>query len=156
MARSSAQACGIGPARRGAESGAVLVEFALTLPILVVLMAGMFDFGLALQKYQVVTNAAREGARMGVLPGYVDADVKARVASYLTAGGVTGAPATLVENGVLTPGAGVPFTTRRVTVSIDYSFLMLKPIARLVGGTFDKVTLKAISEMRVEVAAGGS
>jgi Flp pilus assembly protein TadG len=143
-------------AGRDAESGAVLVEFALTLPLLLVLVAGMFDFGLAFQKMLVVTNAAREGARMAMLPGYATADVQDRVAKYLTAGGAVGTPTTTVTDSTITPGTGAQFATKVVTVSLDHSFLMLQPIAALVGGTFSKVTLKASSEMRVEVAAGGS
>ena len=41
------------------------------------------------QRYEVVTNAAREGARVAVLPGYVNADVQARVAAYLSSGRTT-------------------------------------------------------------------
>ena len=49
---------------------------------------GIFDFGILFQRYEVVTNAAREGARIAVLPGYADADVDARVRQYVQAGGL--------------------------------------------------------------------
>ena len=55
---------------RDEDEGNALVEFALTLPLLVLIVVGIFDFGFAFQQYEVVTNAAREGARMAVLPGY--------------------------------------------------------------------------------------
>ena len=74
------------------ESGAELIEFALSLPILLLLAFGIMDFGLLFRRYEVVTNAAREGARVGVLPGYAEADVTARVTQYLTAGGLTATP----------------------------------------------------------------
>jgi Flp pilus assembly protein TadG len=45
--------------------GAQLAEFALFLPILLVLMIGIFDFGGAWNLKQVLTNATREGARIG-------------------------------------------------------------------------------------------
>ena len=64
------------------EDGAQLVEFALVLPLLLLVMLGIAEFGFMFQRYEVVTNAAREGARLAVLPGYTDADVQARVASY--------------------------------------------------------------------------
>ena len=58
--------------RREISSGARRggLEFALCLPtILLVIVMGIFDFGLMFQHYEVVTNAAREGAsRVGVLP----------------------------------------------------------------------------------------
>ena len=45
------------------ERGANLVEFALVLPLLVLILAGMADIGRAFNSYMVITNAAREGAR---------------------------------------------------------------------------------------------
>ncbi len=46
--------------------------------LLLLIVAGIADFGFLFQRYEVVTNAAREGARLAVLPddGYTDADVK--------------------------------------------------------------------------------
>ena len=61
------------------EKGAELVEFALTFPLLLLVMLGIIDFGLLLHRVQVLTNAAREGARIAVLPNYNQADVTARV-----------------------------------------------------------------------------
>ena len=58
-------------ANRG-ERGQAIIELALTLPLLLLIVLGIFDFGLMFQKYEVVTNAAREGARVGVLPGLHD------------------------------------------------------------------------------------
>ena len=48
--------------------GAELIEFAMVLPIFLLLTAGIFDFGMMFRTYEAVTNAAREGARVGVLP----------------------------------------------------------------------------------------
>src|SRR5207248_3214821 len=52
------------------ESGAELIEFALTLPLLLLLVLGIIEFGFMFQEYEVLTNAAREGARIAVLPTY--------------------------------------------------------------------------------------
>ena len=46
------------------ERGANLVEMALILPLLLLLLAAIADFGRAFQSYIVITNAAREGARL--------------------------------------------------------------------------------------------
>ena len=83
-------------ARWSDESGAELIEFALVLPLLLLVLLGIIDFGFLFQRYEVVTNAAREGARVAVLPGYGDADVQPRVDQYLTAGGLTAAHAPAV------------------------------------------------------------
>lgn len=45
------------------ERGANLVEFAIVLPLLVLILAGMVDVGRAFNSYMVIANAAREGAR---------------------------------------------------------------------------------------------
>ena len=139
------------------ERGAVLVEFALVLPLLLVLFAGMFDLGLAFQRYQAVTNAAREGARMAVLPGYSTTpggDVDGRVKAYLAASGVPGTPTIVVTKIPMTPvGGGPVFTTMKVHVQVTHVFTVLGPIATLVGGTFGTVALTSESVMRIEVAS---
>ena len=137
------------------DDGSVLVEFAFALPLLLLVIVGIFDFGFAFQKYQVLTNAAREGARMAVLTGYSTADVQGRVAAYLTTGGAGGTPTTTVVDEVLTPVSGPSFTAKKVTVTLTHTFSYLGPIATLFGGSFGTVTLTAISEMRTEVAGGG-
>ena len=48
-------------------------------PTLLLVMLGIMDFGFLFQRYEVVTNAAREGARVAILPGYQTPDVEARV-----------------------------------------------------------------------------
>ena len=52
------------------ERGSQLIEFALVLPLLLLVVLGIMDFGLLFQRYEAVTNAAREGARVAVLEGY--------------------------------------------------------------------------------------
>ena len=61
------------------ERGAELIEFALVLPILLLVFAGIVDFALMFQRFLTVSNAAREGARIAVLPGYDQTDVQNRV-----------------------------------------------------------------------------
>ena len=49
------------------EKGASAVEFALILPILVMLVFGIFQFGIAYNNYITITHAAREGARLAAV-----------------------------------------------------------------------------------------
>src|SRR5262245_58744247 len=51
------------------EAGSVVVEFALVLPILLLIMFGGVEFGLAMYNKEVITNASREGARAGIVIG---------------------------------------------------------------------------------------
>ena len=68
------------------ERGAELIEFALVLPILLLVFAGIVDFALMFQRFLTVSNAAREGARIAVLPGYTQTDVQNRVTQYVREG----------------------------------------------------------------------
>lgn len=131
-------------------AGAELIEFALVLPILLVVMVGIFDFGFLFQQYQAITNASREGARIAVLPGYGAADVEARVASYLAASGIAEPAQVAVDVVPVTPGAGPTFNAMKVTVESPYHFMWLGPIATLAGGTFSTVPLRAVTTMRME------
>jgi len=49
------------------QRGAAAVEFAILLPVLVLLLFGTIEFGLLLFNKQVITNASREGARAGIV-----------------------------------------------------------------------------------------
>lgn len=52
---------------RRSERGQALVEFALILPLFVLLLVGILDFGRAIYAYNTVNNAARQGARLAVV-----------------------------------------------------------------------------------------
>lgn len=144
--------------RWSAERGAELVEFALALPLLLVVLGGIVDFGLILQRQQVLTNAAREGARLAVLPGYSTADVQARVSAYVAAG--IGNTASLVVPAptvtTITPATGPQFSVVQVNASYTSSFLVLGPIVSVAGGTWSlgsAITLTSASTMRVETVS---
>ena len=142
--------------RLGNERGAELIELALVLPMLLVVFAAMIDFAILFQRYQVVTNAAREGARVGILPDYDTADVQARISSYLTQSGLTAtAPAPAVNYGSMevTPG-GATMNVVTVIVQYPHQFIILGPAIALVGGDgYGNITLAAASTMRQELAA---
>jgi Flp pilus assembly protein TadG len=143
----------ISPERpRLSESGQAVIELALTLPLLLVIVMGIFDFGLMFQRYEVVTNAAREGARVGVLPNYTPADAQARAQQYLTSGGLSSASAT-INAAVAATTFGTPAKTVNqvtVTVAYPYTYPFIGPILNLVGGSLGSVTLQGVSTMRVE------
>jgi Flp pilus assembly protein TadG len=136
------------------ERGAELIEFAVALPILMLLVAGIADFAVLFQQYEVVTNAAREGARVGVLPGYQTADIQARVNSYLQASGLTdSAPAPVVTYSTVPAGAQ-SVQVVRVVVQYPHKFIFLAPVASLIGGgPHADITLASAATMRVEIAA---
>lgn len=63
------------------HKGVAAVEFAIILPLLVILVFGTIDFGLLLYNEQVITNASREGARARTT-GELESDVKNIVRNY--------------------------------------------------------------------------
>jgi Flp pilus assembly protein TadG len=144
----------ISAARWRSERGAELIEFALVMPILMLLIAGIFDFGMMFRTYETVTNAAREGARVGVLPGYeADVNVEDRVDAYMASSGLTGAYTVDVDDvPVVIAGAGT-FTARAVRVNYTYQFAILGGVGSFFGGNFTTVPLAARSVMRYETQA---
>jgi Flp pilus assembly protein TadG len=68
--------------RRGASrsGGQALVEFALVIPIFLLVLVALFDAGRAVFSYNTLTNAAREGARMAIVNQDEDT-IKARAKS---------------------------------------------------------------------------
>jgi hypothetical protein len=130
-----------------------LIEFALVFPLLLVVTAGIVDLGLLIKDYQVVTNAAREGARLGAVEGTGDDIVEARVATYIAAGGLDGVPGTVVQEVVVPNGGGLSFNAVDVIVSYEHEYLMLAPLSGLIQALSlpPSVTLKARATMRREV-----
>ena len=116
------------------DRGTALIEMAFTLPLLLLISIGIIDFGRAFQTWQILTNAAREGARVAVLPGYSDSMVSARVQQYVQAGvldaGVT--PTVTIQRTVAVSYGTGTATGSKVIVSYPFHFIALNGIARLV------------------------
>ena len=156
--------------RAGAERGAELIEMAIVTPVLLMIIAGIFDFGMMFRAWEIVTNAAREGARVGTLPGYSAEDIRLRVEEYMTVAGVTNTcglnepaggascgapPATLcdvcVQTDTVALSAGT-VGTRIVTVSSRQPLPSLSVIGTFFGGNFTSINVASASQMRTEVA----
>jgi Flp pilus assembly protein TadG len=155
------------------ERGAALVEFALVLPLLLVVIAGVVDFGFLFQRYEVVTNAAREGARLASLPSYngQTALIRAHVRNYVQQGLALSTAA--LNATVPNTAAGVDITNVTlsytangntyqipavsVTVNYNHTFLLLGPVLGLIGGTWgNSMNIVGFSQMRLEAAGTGS
>jgi Flp pilus assembly protein TadG len=119
---------------RARERGAVLVELALVGPLLVLLLITFLDLGLVLREYQVLQNAAREGARLSVHPpSWVDwrnpgasyAAIQQRVVDYLRQERipVDAASVTVTQTHPVVVN-GLTVYTSQVTVSYDRRLLV--------------------------------
>jgi Flp pilus assembly protein TadG len=133
------------------QQGAALVEFAIVLPVLLLLVFGMIELGIALYDKAVITNASREGARAGVVysnPKPNQTAIETAAKSYCNSflitfakGGSTGV--TMNESGI--NGAfGTPLS---VTVKYVYTGLLLGPMLSALTGP---ITLSATTTMNNE------
>ena len=131
------------PHRSSSDRGSELVEMAIVLPIFILLIMGIMDFGFLFQRYELVVNAAREGARLAIADDtLLDSDVELRVQNYLTNAGLTG-PATANAGPSTMTVSGVAIATRTVTVLYSSDFLFLP----------GSVNLQAVSVMRVQAGS---
>ncbi len=113
-----------------AETGAVALEFALVLTVVLTLLLGIVSFGLQFGTRILAVQAASEGARAAVA-GLSDAQRTSLATAAVTAildsyGGIARARTVTVAV------AGSPTSTVRVTVQLDLSAFQLARFARLV------------------------
>ena len=135
------------------QRGAALIETAITIPIVLLICVSVFEFGRAYQTFQVLTNAAREGARMAVIVANTDQQVTDTVRNYLTSGRLSDpASAVIVVNRAEPMGIN---TASKVTVSYPFSFIVLNPVAKLVVKTSTTgkgaMTMQTVAFMRNEI-----
>lgn len=123
----------------GGMRGQGLVEFALAIPVLLLLTAGIIDFGRGVAAYAQLSNCAREGARAGIWSVTPDAEIESAVRSHAQLLGS-------IDSIIITPSTRVQDGFVRVTVNYTY-----KPIIGiLVSAIGSAVPMTATSEMVVE------
>ncbi|NMC19699.1 MAG: pilus assembly protein [Thermogutta sp.] len=125
--------------------GVAAVEFAVVAPLFFLLLLGMIEFGRMVMVQQVITNASREGARLGVLDGTTTTEITNAVEAYLASGGVRNATVTVTPDPPSQAGYDEPVT---VTVRVPFSQVSWLPTPMFLGGT----ELSAVTVMRRETA----
>jgi Flp pilus assembly protein TadG len=130
--------------RRSKRCGAAVVEFAVLAPILFLLIFGMIEYGRMVMVQQLITNAAREGARVAILDGMTNDDVEDAVQDKV-GGAITilDTDVTTDPADITTAAAGAAIT---VTVGVNFSDVSWLPDALWLGGK----RLTASSAMRRE------
>ena len=137
--------------RRRNERGAALIEAAVTIPLLLLISVAIFEFGRAYQTWQVLTNAAREGARVAVIAGTSDQVVTDAVRNYMNVGRLplaNSAPIVIDRGAALGPNTG-----SQVTINYPFEFMVIGPIARMINptsSTGSALTMSAVAIMRNE------
>ena len=137
------------------QKGVAMVEFAIVLPILIVLLFGIIEFGFYIYNQQMLTNAAREGARVGIvasIPRVPPATIESVVQNYFDDYAITfGA-----QNNVIldpnppdgySPNAAFGDPPLEVTVSYQYSFLI---VPNFIPGINNLQDMTATAAMRYE------
>jgi Flp pilus assembly protein TadG len=109
------------------ERGQTAVEFALVAPILIILVLGIMQFGVAFHDYVTITDAARAGARQAVIARLAGGDfTAAQQAVYNAAGGLDHPPL------VVTVDDPTPLTAgSTVTVTATYPYSINIPLLGL-------------------------
>lgn len=156
--------------RMGRE-GQALAEMAILLPVLLLLIFGIIEISNAWRSFQVVTNSAREGARVMILPTADRDAVIERISRSMQSGGLplaneAGEPGDQIIFECLDPSNGAPITggcfgvnrggaEARIQIRYPYTFALLGPIAQYAcagscPGGFGTITLASTSNMRIE------
>lgn len=135
-------------ARLRSRRGSELVEFALIMPLLLFIVFGIVDFGLAIYDKAIVTNAAREAARAGIVfaparltAGEIQTVAQQYCATNLVTFGTPAPPAVTV-----TGAGGASGNELRVVVSYTYTWGIIPGFMPLGSG----LNLTATSVMRME------
>lgn len=138
--------------------GAAAVEFAIVLPLLLLVLFGIIEFSVAFFDKAVITNASREGARVGILyrpaprsAGAEDTAIQTAVSNYIasnliTFGSVPAAAQTTINRIGFNTGDDLT-----ITVSCVYNYLVLPGVMNIFHGSLtNPVTLTAITIMKME------
>jgi Flp pilus assembly protein TadG len=114
------------------QNGAAAVEFALLLPLLVAIIFGISQFGIAFNNWIVVNNAAREGARLASVGLFTEDKVKAY------------APTGFIISATKSPGTGKgnPVTVEVVGKAINLNIPFVH--------NWGSISLKGTATMRLE------
>jgi Flp pilus assembly protein TadG len=125
-----------------ARQGQSLVEFALVLPLLLVLLMGILDFGRAIAAYNSVSNAARSAVRVAIVDQNPD-----RVREIAEEESIALGPVDVDFNPNVNSDNPCAVTVCRVSVEVSYEYVPATPIVSNIVGT---ITVRSISELPIE------
>ena len=128
---------------RQRRRGAAATEFAIVLPIFFLLIVGILEFGRMIMVQQVLTNAAREGARLACIDGSTESGVQTAVSAFLANASVTGVTVTCSPSNLSSAAVGSQITVETSVPFKDVSWVSSPWLAT-------DVTLTASCMMRRE------
>ena len=134
----------------------MLLEVAITMPVLLLIGGGIFEFGRAYRTWQALTNAAREGARVAVLANTGTSAPEARAREEMDNSGLPNFASAVVsvDRNVPMQVNGTNTSASEVTIDYPFDLVVLQPVAWLISpdATFDdtSLTIRASTLMRNE------
>jgi Flp pilus assembly protein TadG len=131
--------------------GQAIVEFALILPILLLILMGVFDFGRAIVAYNTVSEAARNGARVAIV-NQTSADICLVAASRaVTLAMPTTCAANATADGiyVTTSNGNLPCAAINCTETVKATF-QFQAVTPIIGRFIGPITLTSTSSVPVE------
>jgi len=130
--------------RQRRVGGQAILEFVLVIPLLLGLLLVLFDLGRITYYYSAINNAAREGARYGII--YKDNPTDIQTVAENAAVGVTGGIVSAVVNVTDPP----PPADRIVTVTVSFTYVPATPfVGNLIGGG-PGITISSQAQMVAE------
>ncbi len=123
---------------RSRYTGAVIVEMAVILPVLLVIIMGIIEFGRAMMVANLLTTAAREGAREAALPDRNNTEIIAVVVNRLTSSSIpiSSNDVTVEVNSVVTNASNaISGDTLTVTVTTTYGAVTWLPTSIFISPT---------------------
>lgn len=138
---------------RRSSLGQSTVEFALVIPVFLLITIGIVDLGRGIIANNVISNAAREGARAGIYPGTTDTAISTAINQETAFLG--NVPVATADPGTgnwvsVSPSeaSGLRKSGNTITVVVHYRFLPVTPVlSNLVGSS---INLSASSTMLIE------
>ncbi len=130
--------------RYTARAGAATIEFAIVGPVFLFILLGLVEVGRALMVQSLLINAARDGARVGVLEGKGNTDITNAVNTGLSGLGISGDSVQVQVNGVTADASTASANDEiTVTVSVPVSSITWLPVPRFLSGTiYGQYTLR--------------
>ena len=152
--------------RHHARRGQSMVEFALILPLFVLLLVGVFDFGRAVYAYNTINNAAREGGRFAIVDQSIP-DIQAHAASHAVSLGI---PVTDVEvefRLIATPNVpnscvgAVPGADNNTVAIVDCIAIITVPydytaVTPIIGNIVGTIVMEGESRFKVDFDCEGA
>lgn len=127
--------------RRRSQRGQSLVETALVLPVLLIIVLGIFDFGRAIFAYNAVSNSAREGVRLAIVKqNSTEVEAEAKRSAI-------GLDPNQIDVTFSIPDCGTVLVGCTAQVKVDHQWTAITPI---IGNLVGPIQLSSTTEMKVE------